>query len=188
MKASLKVQKEVYAKCLTLAPHNVKALATTQLKDTDERKEVYQAYLAGWHPLEEVDGEDVPKLVSKPDDAYIARKYLQVMENAQRRGKDFDLSLSDVRKLLSVKKCAYTGVPLYVQLPNKDEKIPHGRTFDRLDPNQGYVKGNVYSVSHVANQIKNILFEDKSSIVHIDFKDLTNMVSNLSKLGFDKEV
>lgn len=183
MKASIEVQNAVYSKCLELPLHNIKALASTQLKDTDERKEVYQAFLDGWKP-DVVEVPPIPlEFVTKPSDEYVARKYIQIMENAERRGKEFSLTLSDVRKLLSTKTCAYTGVKLYKQPAGVSEKQPHIRTFDRLDANIGYTKANVYAVSNIANQIKNVLFEDETSIVKIEFKEMMKMMNTLNKLG-----
>ena len=186
MEASLELQKEIYEKCITTPEHSIKNLVATQLRDNDPRMEIYKAYLGGWKfdSYDEIELVlNTPQLVTKPSDEDVCRKYIQLFESATKRGKEFDLGINDVRKLLNVKKCAYTGVALYRQ-PKLMDKIPHGKTIDRLDPNKGYVKGNVFAVSHVANQIKNVLFEDKNSIVAIPFGEMAAMMSNVSKLGF----
>ena len=65
-----------------------------------------------------------------------------------------------MRKLLKTKRCAYTGEVL-----TKAKQSPPNnsdRTIDRLDSDKGYVKGNVFAVSHYANSLKNALFEKES--------------------------
>lgn len=181
MKASIQVQREVYKKCLELPQHNIKALASTQLADTDERKEVYKAYLEGW-----VFEDTPPPPIAKPTDEDVSRKYLSLIASARRRNKDFDLTLADVRKLLRVKKCQYTGMVMCIQQgEDASTWLPQGRTIDRLDPSKGYVKGNVYVVAHVANQIKNVLFEDSDSVVKINFKSMLTMMKKLDTMGFE---
>lgn len=103
----------------------------------------------------------------------VARKYMYLMQSAVRRGKDFNLTLPDVRKLLSRKTCAYTGVHFSSE---------NTRTVDRVDSNKGYVKGNVVAVTHKANQLKNTLFENKSSELLLDLKQLNNFCKNVTKL------
>ena len=91
------------------------------------------------------------------EDVMVCAKFLSLHSNAKARSKDFDLSIADVRKLLKTKRCAYTGEVL-----TKAKQSPPNnsdRTIDRLDSDKGYVKGNVFAVSHYANSLKNALFE-----------------------------
>lgn len=113
----------------------------------------------------------------------VAKKYQHLHDRAVTRGKDFDLDLSDVRRLLTKKRCAYTGVILTDKeqhLPTKDSY----RTIDRLDPLKGYVKGNVYAVSNAANATKNILFESSTKEVSIGVSETTKMCEFLKGQGF----
>jgi len=126
-----------------------------------------------------------PEIITDSD---VARKYISMVEGAERRGKDFELTLNDVRKMLKVKKCQYTGVTLARYLCTDGVANSNGRTIDRLDPSIGYVKGNVYVVSHVANSIKNVLFEDNNSVVRLPFKGMVKLMGSLSKLGFKEEM
>jgi len=82
---------------------------------------------------------------------YVARKYLQLKENAKNRGKDFNLTLGVVRRLLKRKTCYYTGIPIgnVGNIPT-----PNSFTVDRVDPTKGYVIGNVVACSYAANQFK----------------------------------
>lgn len=113
----------------------------------------------------------------------VATKYQNLYNSAKNRGKDFDLDLGDVRRLLTKKRCSYTGVILtdkYRNSPTKDSD----RTIDRLDPQKGYVKGNVYAVSHAANTAKDTLFESSSRRVGIGVDETRKMCEVLKAHGF----
>lgn len=94
-------------------------------------------------------------------DADVARKFLQVEDSARKRGIEFSLNLTTVKNLMKAKKCKYTGLAYDYTDP---ERSP---TFDRLDHNKGYVKGNVVSCMKCTNDLKNILIEHPASV----FKD-----------------
>ena len=83
----------------------------------------------------------------------VAKKYSRLLHSAASRGLPFNLTLSDIRKLLKRKTCAYTKVEF-------DDKVENfHRTIDRIDCNLGYVKGNVVACTHEANQLKEHFFE-----------------------------
>ena len=85
----------------------------------------------------------------------IVNKWLHLRKSADKRDKEFNLSISDVRSLMRRKTCAFTGVVLvdtYV-----GETPPNLRTIDRLDNDKGYVRGNVVACSHYINQAKGCL-------------------------------
>lgn len=150
--------------------------------DKANHMQCYQSYLAGWRgnyaepePVEESAEDELPEVLDltlSPEvaiDMQVARKYMQLASSARSRGKDFELSIVDVRRLLTLKRCEYTGV----ELTQGDGTAPIAtdRTIDRLDSTQGYVRGNVYAVCHQANHLKNALFENQGSGVYtgIDF-------------------
>ena len=91
-------------------------------------------------------------------DADVARKFLQVEESARKRGIEFKLNLTTVKNLMKAKKCKYTGLAYDYTDP---ERSP---SFDRLDCNLGYVKGNVVSCMKCVNDLKNVLIEHPSSV------------------------
>lgn len=152
-------------------------------QDKANHLQCYQAYIAGWRgnyaEPEVVEDDqagdchsDVVDRTLSPEVAFdmrIAQKYVQLASNSRRRGKDFDIGIADVRRLLTLKRCEYTGV----ELTNSDgtDPVPTDRTIDRLDSTKGYVRGNVYAVCHQANQLKNSLFENPDSGVYtgLDF-------------------
>lgn len=79
----------------------------------------------------------------------IAEKYLSLLNSAKSRSLDFNLYMSDIKRLLTAKVCYYTG----------DVLTNSNRTVDRLDHNQGYVRGNVVACTYEANQLKEKVFE-----------------------------
>lgn len=92
-------------------------------------------------------------------DLEVAKKYHQLYRSASDRGLDFNLSLSDVKALLRRKRCAYSGKEMVKGLVVQRGRgqSPNALTIDRKNPNMGYVKGNVVSCTHIANQLKNTL-------------------------------
>jgi hypothetical protein len=127
-----------------------------------------------------------PIVYVKDMDYLVANRYMHLRRSAIERNKEFDLTLDDVRDLLSTSKCAYTGIEM------TDENTPDGttdnplqRSIDRLDPNKGYVKGNVYAVCLGVNMLKEKLFETSSpSGINIGFDNVYNMMVYLKSVGF----
>ena len=120
-------------------------------------------------PKEETDPVPLSKEIS---DENVARKYLQLKESATRRGKDFTISLSDVRTLLKKKTCYYTGLPF-------TDEVNYSRTVDRIDVNKGYIKGNVVACTHIANQLKEMLVENKEAPFRTNVKALKKFIEKL---------
>ena len=119
------------------------------------------------------------KPYEKPTDLEIASKFMSLNSNAITRGKEFELTLVDIRRLLTKKRCEYTGIELTkatTNLPNATD-----RTIDRLDSNIGYIPGNVFAVSHRANSLKNVFFE-KDSEHKTTVEIMHEMTSRIIKL------
>lgn len=51
-------------------------------------------------------------------------------------------------------KCPIFNVPLMVLKENNKMRHPQSPSLDRIDPNKGYVKGNVRIISWRANELK----------------------------------
>jgi hypothetical protein len=69
---------------------------------------------------------------------------------ARKRGIPFDLTEED---LAIPRFCPVLGIPLY-RAKGARAQGPNSPTVDRIDPEKGYVRGNVLVVSAKANQIK----------------------------------
>jgi len=113
-----------------------------------------------------------PSVEKEITDFDVAKKYLSLQESARRRVKEFNLSLNDVRVLLKKKTCHYTGMRF-----NDTENLK--RTVDRIDNTKGYVKGNVVACTHIANQLKEMLVENKDSPFKDNTKALKKFIEKL---------
>ena len=67
---------------------------------------------------------------------------------ARRDGVPFDLTLDDIKV---PRWCPYLGIPIFV---GDGRPVDNSPSLDRLDPELGYVRGNVIVVSFRANHIK----------------------------------
>lgn len=92
-------------------------------------------------------------------ESVVATRYLQLKDSAKARGKEFNLTLLDVRRLMQRKTCFFTKRRF------DEGDVNWKRTMDRLDANKGYVKGNVVACSKWANSLKNVLVEESDNAV-----------------------
>lgn len=97
-------------------------------------------------------------------------KLTSLKHRAAKRGLECTLSIEDVRKLLKVQRCYYTG---------KRFSKNTVRTFDRVDNSLGYIPGNVVACSLYANSIKEHMLENKRTA--LTFKQLNKMISILER-------
>jgi hypothetical protein len=98
----------------------------------------------------------------------------KMFNHARRRAKEkglpFDIDLEYVRSLV-VSHCPVFGMHLEWSACRGKGKggIPNSPSLDRIDPTKGYVKGNVWIISHKANTFK-------SYATHEELKILTEAV------------
>lgn len=91
-------------------------------------------------------------------DKIVAERYLEKLDCARKKGIEFSLTIADVRRLLSRKKCHYTEIHF-------DLSIPQFRpSFDRVDSSKGYTKENVVVCMSAINELKNQLLESDGAI------------------------
>lgn len=121
---------------------------------------------------------DEPAPVLRSGDEYLAWKYLTKAENARERGIEFSLSIYDMRRLLSRKTCAYTGMRLLDKVKNSH---PQKRTIERIDSSKGYVPGNVIACTLAANNLKNHMFEMEESSMHMTPSALLRFAKAMAK-------
>lgn len=112
---------------------------------------------------------------------YVAKRYIEKIHSSNQRGVKFELSLISFRNLLKAKKCYYTGIPLVIGGSEIDDNnVPDNYlTLERVDPNKGYISGNVRAVSHIANQLKSVV-EYKTHTV--SYKQLSKMFNKLNEV------
>ncbi len=98
----------------------------------------------------------------------LKQKYHSKIQSCKDQGIHFDLSLKAFKKLITKKKCQYTG-KLF------SENV--GRSIDRVDNTKGYVKGNCVACCSHLNGIKS----------NIDYKDIISMAKFLKKFKKKKK-
>lgn len=119
-------------------------------------------------------GAYVPKQMdfTKGSDEHVARKYLQLKDNAFNRGIKFSLTLEDVRALLNATQCYYSGV--WFDRASAGDK----RTVDRVDNSKGYEPGNVVACLDSINRWKNEMFEAPGAPFHGNYAGLLKCVKH----------
>ena len=85
------------------------------------------------------------KLNKTPEQTMLARS----KSRARKKGFEHNIDLSDIH---IPEKCPLLDIPLTVADNCASDNSP---SLDRIDPNKGYVKGNVWVISNKANSIKN---------------------------------
>ena len=108
-------------------------------------------------------------------DTLVALKYLRKKVQADNRGIEFTLSLSDMTRLMKAKRCYYTGVELTL-----DGSL--GLSFDRKDSTLGYTRSNTISCSAIANTLKENLMESCDVQQHLSKKEIKKMLLKFSEL------
>lgn len=100
-------------------------------------------------------------MAKEVSDLTLAVRYARLHNSASKRGLEMSLPFEELRMILGVEHCQMTGIklePYEDNLPNYDSA-----TFERINPNLGYVSGNVMMVCQGYNSLKNQLFEQGSS-------------------------
>jgi hypothetical protein len=85
---------------------------------------------------------------------------------ALKKGLNFDINFDYVR-LLVVSDCPVLGMPLQWSCDRGDSPLclSGSPSLDRIDPQKGYVKGNVWIISHRANMIKSNATHEELKLV-----------------------
>ena len=85
---------------------------------------------------------------------------------AQNKNLPFDIDQDYVRSIVS-SHCPIFGTPLEWSTRREGKKtaFPNSPSLDRIDPAKGYVKGNVWIISHRANTIKNDATHEELKLV-----------------------
>jgi hypothetical protein len=86
--------------------------------------------------------------------------------SAKRRNLEFDLDYTDI---ILPKVCPLLNIPLNYNSNFQDISYP---TIDRIDNNKGYIKGNIWVISRLANSMKN----------SANFEQLNNFCINMQTL------
>lgn len=95
---------------------------------------------------------------------FVAKKYLWLMDSANKRNLDFSISIEELSTLLREHVCYYSKEKLVSYPHEKGENNDHlpdnYLTIDRKDNELGYVSGNVVACSKSINTLKDQMSED----------------------------
>lgn len=97
--------------------------------------------------------------ISNIKDIEVAKKMLKINQSANDRNLEYDLSFLTVKRLMSYKKCYYTGKEF------KEDGL-FARSFDRVDSSKGYIEGNVVACTVDINQKKTNLSVEEITILY----------------------
>ncbi len=108
-------------------------------------------------------GAEYMRIYAKANPVKVITSHL--VSGAKRRAKDknlpFDIDLDYVRSMVGENAelafhCPVFGIPLdwSCMRSNEAKPLPNSPSIDRIDPERGYVKGNIKIISFRANQIK----------------------------------
>lgn len=117
------------------------------------------------------------KLVSRKRefDAKVAQKYADKYQNATSRGIEFDMTMTEFKRIMKSKTCAYTGV----SFTDSGDNI---LTLERIDNKLGYVKGNVIAVTLAANKWKAYVLENPPAhLPQLDESQILNMLKVITQ-------
>ena len=95
------------------------------------------------------------ELLKAKDRAYYRNKYRKrMLSHAKTRQRLYGHELNiDIDDIIIPDTCPLLGIPLYISEGRKSVKA-NSPSLDRIDPKKGYIKGNVWVISHRANTIK----------------------------------
>lgn len=85
---------------------------------------------------------------------------------AKNKGLPFDID-GDYIRSIAPSHCPVFNVPLEwsAERSNGRAIFPNSPSLDRIDPSKGYVKGNVWIISHKANTIKSYASHEELKLV-----------------------
>lgn len=102
--------------------------------------------------------------------------YKSVKSRARQRGEEFSIDLEDV---VVPDKCPILGIPLKY---NRGIKEDNSYSLDRIDPNKGYIKGNVWVISLRANRIKNDSTPQELRLIADKVEEMLKLSASLSTM------
>ena len=98
-------------------------------------------------------------------DALVCTKFINIKNSAESRGKVFDMTFEEVKRLCFEQYCFFSG-----KLLNNITNDLNSKTFDRLDNEKGYVNGNVVACSLEYNRLKKDLTIAQLKLIINGFK------------------
>lgn len=110
-----------------------------------------------------------------PFDTYVSLKLLHKQVQCAKRGIEFSLTFADMKRLLSRKKCYYSGIEMTME-------GKHSLSLDRIDDKKGYEPSNVVACSVYINNLKNELLEGREKTRELSNGELKKVLSKFIEL------
>lgn len=110
-------------------------------------------------------------------DRKLTNKYLRKIDNAKSRKIEFNLTYAEYKRIMTRKRCAYTGFTL--TLHTTGNPVGNDVTLERIDETKGYTLENCIAVSYTANNVKSV-FENTGAPLNVN--DAIRMFANIDKL------
>ena len=116
------------------------------------------------------------ELVEKITDEVLAKRYVSLMNRANSKKLDFDLTLAQLKRILNRKRCYYTGEPIRVYETSGGNSVPQDNlSIERVDATRGYVYDNIQAVSHKMNLFKGGTID----CGHVSIEQMKKMIAKL---------
>ena len=114
----------------------------------DRNREAEIKRCAAWNSAnrERINANNALRRSTKKPIEYVL--YWNAKNRAKAAGIEFSIEMADI---VVPPACPALGIPLVVATGHAKDTSP---SLDRIDPNKGYVPGNVQVISHKANTIK----------------------------------
>lgn len=140
-----------------------------------ERKGINLDYELDLRNTNEVFGQLCVDTNKVPFDTFVSVKLLHKQIQCARRGIEFALTFTDMKRLMSRKRCYYSGVELTVD-------GLHSLSLDRIDNTKAYSRENTVACSAYINALKNELLESKVATRDITTKELKRVLLKFAEM------
>ena len=111
-------------------------------------------------------------------DLKLIKKYQGKVDNARSRKIEFNLTYAQYKRIMTRKRCAYTGVELTMHM-HSGSPTGNDVTLERISSDIGYTVENCIAVSFSANNVKSV-FEDPRTPLSVS--DAIKMFANIDKI------
>lgn len=113
-------------------------------------------------------------------DHYVISKWQAKRNDAKQRKIEFAMTFRMMDNILRAKKCAYSGVRLTLCREGEESK-PSDVSIERVNPDKGYVQGNVIAVCRLANNIKSMTEQNGLTSMKETHMILTKALKRIAK-------
>lgn len=117
--------------------------------------------------------------INRHDDVTLAKRYINKFNKCVAREIDWQISFSDYKRLMKIKRCQYTGMELTD--PDCEPNKPTDRTIDRINAELPYTKDNIIICCHAANSLKAVWEDNRNPLTNSLVYNMMNKINQLEK-------